>query len=149
MIHLLRCKGVCWWFVGVVYTYCGCHAGLTLTLTSTSFIFSREPRSCWALFYTLQIVPTGIEGKHSHPAGPQSQLHWSLNIQFQYDRPSQWCPDQDESDKYKLNLGRISMSKERCSGYSVATIYRWSLWSICAAINIPKDQCKPQKERLY
>lgn len=120
VIHLLRFTGVCWWFVGVVYIYCGCHAGLTLTLTSASFIFSREPRKCWGLFYTLQIVPHGIEGKHCHPYGPQPHLHWSLNIQFQYAGPVSGVQTTDE---YMLNLGRISISKGRCSGYSVATIY--------------------------
>lgn len=147
-IHLLRCMGVCWWFVGVVYIYLGCHVGWTLPLTSTSFIFSREPSSCSALFHTLRIVVKdgNIEGKHCHPSAPQSYLHWFLNIQFQSDRPSRWCPNQDESDKSMLNLGRISTSKRRCSGCSVATMYLWSLWSVCAAINTPTDQCKPQKE---
>lgn len=32
-VHVLRRTGVCWWFVGVVYTSCGCHTGLPLTLT--------------------------------------------------------------------------------------------------------------------
>lgn len=145
MIHLLRCTGVCWWFVGVVYIYLGCCTGWTLPLNSASFIFSREPSSCWALFYTLQIVD--IDGNihrencvYCHPSRPQSYLHCSLNIQFQSDRPSQWCPEQDESDKSMLNLGRVSISKGRCSGYSVATIHLRSLWSVCA------DQRKPKKE---
>lgn len=75
--------------------------------------------------HTLRIVDIdgNIEGKHCHPSGPQSYLHWFLNIQLQSDRPSQWCPDQDESDKSMLNLGRISISKRRCSSCSVATIY--------------------------